>query len=103
MKKDPEGEGKKIKRAEEKKNEYFVEEVEKILAEAGAPVRWFVLDAESMVDVDTTGSGALRQAINGGERVGRHGGPHPLHHISVFVVVRRFDQDELETRAVRPC
>ena len=27
------------------------------------PVRWFVLDAEAMVDVDTTGAGALRQAI----------------------------------------
>ena len=29
----------------------------------GAPVRWFVLDAEAMVDVDTTGAEALRQAI----------------------------------------
>ena len=27
------------------------------------PVRWFVLDAEAMVDVDTTGAGVLRQAI----------------------------------------
>ena len=27
------------------------------------PVRWFVLDAEAMVDVDTTGSEALQQAI----------------------------------------
>jgi MFS superfamily sulfate permease-like transporter len=26
-------------------------------------VRWFVLDAEAMVDVDTTGAAALRQAI----------------------------------------
>src|SRR5690606_29165569 len=27
------------------------------------PVRWFVLDAQAMVDVDTTGAGVLRQAI----------------------------------------
>ena len=27
------------------------------------PVRWLVLDAQAMVDVDTTGAGALRQAI----------------------------------------
>ncbi len=30
---------------------------------APTPVRWFVLDAEAMVDVDTTGAGVLRQAI----------------------------------------
>ena len=26
-------------------------------------MRWFVLDAEAIVDVDTTGAGALKQAI----------------------------------------
>ena len=31
--------------------------------QAPTPVRWFVLDAEAMVDVDTTGAGVLRQAI----------------------------------------
>ncbi len=30
---------------------------------AATPVRWFVLDAQAMVDVDTTGAGVLRQAI----------------------------------------
>jgi MFS superfamily sulfate permease-like transporter len=34
-----------------------------VLDRAPTPVRWFVLDAEAMVDVDTTGAGALRQAI----------------------------------------
>ena len=33
------------------------------VTQAPAPVRWFVLDAEAMVDVDTTGAEVLRQAI----------------------------------------
>jgi len=41
----------------------FVDEVEEAAGRATGPVRWFVLDAEAMVDVDTTGSEALRQAI----------------------------------------
>jgi MFS superfamily sulfate permease-like transporter len=41
----------------------FLEEVEEAAGRATGPVRWFVLDAEAMVDVDTTGSEALRQAI----------------------------------------
>jgi high affinity sulfate transporter 1 len=41
----------------------FLDEVEQLLARAGTPVRWFVLDAEAMVDVDTTGAEVLRQAI----------------------------------------
>ncbi len=41
----------------------FSDEVERLVTEAPAPVRWFVLDAEAMVDVDTTGAGVLRQAI----------------------------------------
>jgi SulP family sulfate permease len=41
----------------------FLEEVEGLIAEASAPVRWFVLDAQAMVDVDTTGAGVLRQMI----------------------------------------
>jgi MFS superfamily sulfate permease-like transporter len=42
----------------------FLDEVEQLLARAPKPVRWFVLNAEAMVDVDTTGAGALRQAIS---------------------------------------
>ncbi|RKX33191.1 MAG: sodium-independent anion transporter [Verrucomicrobia bacterium] len=42
----------------------FADEVEQLLAGASTPVRWFVLDAEAMVDVDTTGSEVLRQVIN---------------------------------------
>jgi sulfate permease, SulP family len=41
----------------------FLDEVEQLLARASTPARWFVLDAEAMVDVDTTGAGVLRQAI----------------------------------------
>jgi MFS superfamily sulfate permease-like transporter len=41
----------------------FLDEVEAAAGRATGPVRWFVLDAEAMVDVDTTGSEALRQAI----------------------------------------
>ncbi len=41
----------------------FLDEVERLIARAPTPVRWFVLDAEAMVDVDTTGAEVLRQAI----------------------------------------
>jgi MFS superfamily sulfate permease-like transporter len=41
----------------------FLDEIEQLLDRAPTPVRWFVLDAQAMVDVDTTGAGVLRQAI----------------------------------------
>jgi MFS superfamily sulfate permease-like transporter len=41
----------------------FLDEVEQLIDRAPTPVRWFVLDAQAMVDVDTTGAGVLRQAI----------------------------------------
>jgi len=41
----------------------FLEEVEQLIARAPTPVRWFVLDAQAIVDVDTTGADALRQAF----------------------------------------
>jgi sulfate permease, SulP family len=41
----------------------FEEEVEKLVTQAVAPVKWFVLDAESMVDLDTTGAEALHQVL----------------------------------------
>ena len=41
----------------------FLEDVERLAAHGPTPVRWFVLDAEAIVDVDTTGAGVLRQAI----------------------------------------
>ncbi len=34
-----------------------------MVTEAPTPVRWFVLDAEAISDVDTTGAQVLRQAI----------------------------------------
>jgi MFS superfamily sulfate permease-like transporter len=41
----------------------FEEEVEKLVAQAATPVRWFVLDAEAMVDIDTTGEEVLHQVL----------------------------------------
>jgi len=41
----------------------FLDDIERLLTQAPTPVRWFVLDAQAMMDVDTTGAGALRQAI----------------------------------------
>ena len=41
----------------------FLDEVEELLARATTPVRWFVLDAQAIVDIDTTGAGVLKQAI----------------------------------------
>jgi high affinity sulfate transporter 1 len=41
----------------------FLDDVERLVSQAPTPVRWFVLDAEAMVDVDTTGAGVLGQAI----------------------------------------
>jgi sulfate permease, SulP family len=41
----------------------FLDEIEQLVARPATPVRWFVLEAEAMVDVDTTGAEALRQAI----------------------------------------
>jgi sulfate permease, SulP family len=41
----------------------FLDDVERLVTQSPIPVRWFVLDAEAMVDVDTTGAGALGQAI----------------------------------------
>ena len=50
----------------------FLDDVERLVAQAPAPVRWFVLDAEAMVDVDTTGAGVLRQAIDAAGQEGHH-------------------------------
>jgi SulP family sulfate permease len=41
----------------------FAEEVEELAAGAAAPVKWFVLDAEAMVDIDTTGEETLHQVL----------------------------------------
>ena len=41
----------------------FLDDVERLVSQASTPVRWFVLDAQAIVDVDTTGAGVLRQAI----------------------------------------
>lgn len=41
----------------------FEEEVEKLVMQATTPVKWFVLDAEAMVDIDTTGEEVLHQVL----------------------------------------
>jgi len=41
----------------------FEEEVEKLVAQAATPVKWFVLDAEAMNDIDTTGAEVLHQVL----------------------------------------
>jgi high affinity sulfate transporter 1 len=41
----------------------LLDEIEQLVTGAPTPVRWFVLDAEAMIDVDSTGAEALRQAI----------------------------------------
>jgi SulP family sulfate permease len=41
----------------------FEEEVEKIVTSAATPVKWFVLDAEAMVDIDTSGEEVLHQVL----------------------------------------
>ncbi len=41
----------------------FGEEVERLVMGAAAPVKWFVLDAEAMVDIDTTGEEALHEVL----------------------------------------
>lgn len=41
----------------------FEEEVEKLVTRATAPVKWFVLDAEAMVDIDTSGAEIFHQVM----------------------------------------
>jgi high affinity sulfate transporter 1 len=41
----------------------FREEVERLVEDNSAPVEWFILDAEAITDIDTTGQEALEQTI----------------------------------------
>jgi len=41
----------------------FLEEVEKLVTQGPTPIRWFVLDAEAMVDIDATGAEVLHQVL----------------------------------------
>ena len=41
----------------------FEEDVEQVVARAPSPVKWFVLDAEALVDIDTTGEQSLHQVV----------------------------------------
>ncbi|MFA6957301.1 MAG: SulP family inorganic anion transporter [Thermoanaerobaculia bacterium] len=42
----------------------FEEDVEKVISQAASPVKWFVLDAEAMVDIDTTGEQSLHSVAS---------------------------------------
>ncbi len=42
---------------------FFEEEIERLVTQSNVPVKWFVLDAEAMVDIDTSGEEALRQVL----------------------------------------
>jgi SulP family sulfate permease len=42
---------------------FFEEEVEKLVTKSAPPVKWIVLDAEAMVDIDTTGEEVLHQVL----------------------------------------
>ena len=44
--------------------QFFEEDVEKVIARAVSPLKWFVLDAEAIVDIDTTGEQALHQVAS---------------------------------------
>ena len=41
----------------------FLEEVERLVTQRPVPVKWFVLDAEAISDLDTTGAEALRDVL----------------------------------------
>jgi len=41
----------------------FEEEVDQLVTQAATPVKWLVLDAEAMVDIDTTGAEVLQQVL----------------------------------------
>jgi SulP family sulfate permease len=43
----------------------FEEEVQKLVTQSATPVKWFVLDAEAMIDIDTSGEEVLRQVLTG--------------------------------------
>jgi high affinity sulfate transporter 1 len=42
----------------------FEEEVEKLVTQATTPVKWLVLDAQAMVDIDTSGAEVLHQVLS---------------------------------------
>jgi MFS superfamily sulfate permease-like transporter len=42
---------------------FFEEEVEKLVTQVATPVKWLVLDAEAMVDIDSTGEEVLHQVL----------------------------------------
>jgi high affinity sulfate transporter 1 len=41
----------------------FMEQIEQLITQAPEPIKWFVLDAQAIVDIDTTGAEALKQVL----------------------------------------
>ena len=50
----------------------FLDDVERLVTQSPTPVRWFVLDAQAMVDVDTTGAGVLGSGDRPAEEAEHH-------------------------------
>ena len=42
----------------------FGEQIEDLITESSVPVKWLVLDAEAIVDMDTTGADSFRQILS---------------------------------------
>ena len=68
----------------------LLEHVEDLLASAPTQVRWFVLDARAMVDLDTTGAEVLRETV---QTLSGHGITVALSHASPTLVasLRQFE------------
>jgi sulfate permease, SulP family len=41
----------------------FMEQIEQLITQAPGPIKWFVLDAQAIVDIDTTGAEALKEVF----------------------------------------
>lgn len=41
----------------------FIEQIEQLVTQAPKPVKWFVLDAQAIIDIDTTGAEVLKQTL----------------------------------------
>jgi len=42
----------------------LLDDIEKLVTRAPSKVKWFVLDAEALIDMDTTGADTLREVIS---------------------------------------
>ena len=64
----------------------FEEEVEKLVTQAATPVKWFVLDAEAMVDIDTTGEEVTASGSDVAGQAWRDRCPEPRQSADLCIV-----------------